>query len=143
MQLDSVLEWGRWAAAVIGGLLIGFLGGWDVALQVLVYFVVADYVTGVIAAFYEKKLDSEVGMWGIFRKILLFIPVAIGFWLDTLAGVEVFRSMAIFFYLANEGLSILENLGRMGIPFPDALRAALEQLKKTEESKDGLQRPQS
>jgi len=113
-----------------------------VALQVLVIFVIFDYVTGVTAAFYEKKLNSEIGMWGIFKKIMLFIPVAIGYWLDTVAGVQVFRSLAIFFYIANEGLSVLENLGRIGIPIPPPLKAALEQMKqKAEDENDGTAIP--
>lgn len=136
--MDSIQGWFRWVFTLLGGLVVGFLGGWDVALQVLVIFVIFDYITGVTAAFYEKKLDSEVGMWGIFRKLMLFIPIGVGYWVDTVAGVQVFRSMAIFFYIANEGLSIIENLGRVGIPIPEPLKAALEQLKKkAEDENDG------
>lgn len=134
--MESALDWFRWFFALFGGLLVGFLGGWDVALQVLIYFVVLDYLTGVTAAFYEKNLNSEVGMWGIFRKIMLFIPIVVGYWLDTVAGVQVFRSLAIFFYMANEGLSLLENLGRVGIPIPEPLRAALEQMKQKAEDEN-------
>lgn len=136
--MNSIQGWFKWFFTLLGGLVVGFLGGWDVALQVLVIFVIFDYITGVTAAFYEKKLDSEVGMWGIFRKLMLFIPIGVGYWVDTVAGVQVFRSMAIFFYIANEGLSIIENLGRVGIPIPEPLKAALEQLKKkAEDENDG------
>lgn len=133
--MDNVIEWLRWAGPVACGLIVGFLGGWDVALQVLIIFVVLDYITGVTAAYYEKELDSNIGFWGITKKIFLFVPVAVGYWLDISAGTEVFRSLAIFFYMANEGLSILENLGRIGIPIPSQLKAALEALRK--ESEEG------
>lgn len=134
--MENIMGWFKWFFALIGGLLIGFLGGWDIALQVLIIFVILDYITGIIAAFYEKNLNSEVGMWGIFRKIMLFIPIAVGYWLDTIMGVQVFRSLAIFFYVANEGLSLFENLGRMGVPIPAPLRAALEQMKQKAEGKN-------
>ena len=114
--------------AVCGGLLVGSLGGWDMALKVLILFVVLDYITGVIAAWFEKKLNSQVGLKGLIKKICFFIPVGVGYWLDTLLGMEVFRSLAIFFYIANEGLSLLENLSLIGIPIPQGLKDALGQL---------------
>lgn len=124
----------KWFFIFVSGTLVGLLGGWDIALQVLVIFVVLDYITGVTAAWYEKKLDSNVGLRGIAKKILLFVPVAIGYWLDIVLGTEMFRSLSIFFYIANEGLSILENLGRAGVSIPEPLKAALDQLKKKGES---------
>jgi toxin secretion/phage lysis holin len=120
--------------AALGGALTALLGGWDLMLQVLVGFVVADYITGLIAAWYEKKLNSDVGLRGIAKKVLLFVPVAIGFWLDQILGQEILRNLSIWFYIANEGLSILENLTTVGVPFPPALADALEQLKAKEES---------
>lgn len=116
--------------AGLGGITVGLLGGWDVALQVLVVFVVIDYITGVIAAAIEGKLDSRVGFVGIAKKILLFVPIVIAAKLDLVLNTNVLRSIAIFFYLANEGLSVLENLGRVGVPLPEALKRALEQLRK-------------
>jgi len=127
----------KWLTTIIGGLLVGLLGGWDVALQVLVLFVVLDYVTGLSAAWVEGKLNSNVGLKGIAKKILLFVPVVVGYWFDVAMGTEVFRSLAIFFYIANEGLSILENLGRVGVPIPAPLKAALEQLKQKSEQTPG------
>ena len=99
------------------------------ALQVLVLFVVLDYITGLVAAYGEQSLNSRVGFKGIAKKILLFAPVAVAYWLDMLLGQEILRSLAIFFYIANEGLSMLENLGRAGVPFPEQIQTALEQLK--------------
>jgi len=99
-------------------------------LRVLVLFVALDYVTGVAAALVEKKLNSEIGARGILKKILLFVIVAVAFQLDKATGQELFRSLAIWFYLANEALSILENCARAGVPIPAFLKTALEQLRK-------------
>jgi len=128
--MDNVLMYTKWAATIIGGLLTGLLGGWDLALQVLVLFVVLDYATGLTAAWYEKKLDSSIGFRGIAKKILLFVPIAVAYALDKALGQDILRSLAIWFYMANEGLSILENLGRAGVPIPEPIKTALEQLKQ-------------
>ena len=128
--MSNILSWLKAAFALIGGWVTAALGGWDTALQVLVLFVVMDYITGLIAAWYENRLNSRVGFRGIAKKILLFVPVAVGYWLDVLLGQEILRSLAIWFYLANEGLSMLENLGRCGVPILAPLKDALEQLKK-------------
>lgn len=119
----------RYLVAAVGAAITAALGGWDLALRVLVAFVIIDYLTGVIAAWYERRLDSQVGMRGIARKVLLFVPVALAHWLDQLVGGTVLRSLAIWFYIANEGLSVTENLGRAGIPIPAVLMQALVQLK--------------
>lgn len=113
---------------LLGGGVLALIGGWDTALQVLVIMVVIDYITGLSAAWYERRLDSDKGLWGISKKIFLFIPVVIAYWLDILLGKEVLRNMAIFFYISNEGLSILENLARLGVKIPDFLRKALEMI---------------
>lgn len=132
--MENVLSYFKFWFAVIGGFITGLLGGWDIALQVLVLFVVFDYITGVLAAWYEKKLNSYVGMRGIAKKIMLFIPVAVAYWLDVVLGMTVLRGLAIFFYVANEGLSIMENLARMGVQIPAPLKATLEQLKEKSEN---------
>lgn len=128
--MDNLIPSVKTAFTIAGGLLIGFLGGWDVALKILVLFVVLDYITGVSAAWYEKKLDSNVGLYGIAKKILLFVPIAIGYWLDVFIGQEILRSLVIAFYVVNEALSILENLGRCGVAIPQVLLDALQQLKE-------------
>lgn len=127
--MSNVITWTKYAIALVGGLLTSLLGGWDLALQVLVLFVILDYIVGLIAAYTEQHLDSRVGFRGIAKKILLFIPVAVAYWLDMLLGQEILRSLAIFFYIANEGLSVLENLARVGVPIPVKIHDALEQLK--------------
>jgi toxin secretion/phage lysis holin len=128
--MENVLTWIKAAFALLGGTITAFLGGWDLALQVLVLFVVLDYLVGLVAAWTEKNLDSRVGFRGICKKVLLFVPIAICYALDQVLGQEILRSLAIFFYIANEGLSVIENLGRAGVPVPAALGEALEQLRK-------------
>lgn len=128
--MNNILSWLKAAIALLGGTITALLGGWDLALQVLVLFVVLDYLVGLVAAWIEKGLDSRVGFRGIGKKILLFVPIAICYALDQVLGQEILRSLAIFFYIANEGLSIVENLGRAGVPVPQQLMDALEQLKK-------------
>lgn len=133
---DDIIVGIKWSFTFVGGVLVGLLGGWDIALQVLVLFVVLDYATGVAAAWYEKTLNSNVGLRGIAKKIFLFVPVVVGYWFDVVMSTEIFRSLVIFFYIANEGLSILENLGRAGVPIPSPLKVALEQLRE-EKNKGG------
>lgn len=130
--MSNFLVWTKYSIALVGGLLTSLLGGWDMALKVLVFFVVLDYATGLVAAYGEQNLNSRVGFRGIAKKILLFVPVAVAYWLDMLLGQEILRSLAIFFYIANEGLSMMENLGRAGVPFPVQIQEALEQLKGDE-----------
>ena len=120
----------KWTAAIVGGTITALLGGWDIMLQVLVGFVVADYVVAVIAAAMDGRLNSAVGFRGIAKKILLFVPIGIAYSLDQVLGYDVLRNLAIWFYLANEGLSILENSSRAGVPYPPGLLSTLEQLKQ-------------
>ncbi len=130
--MENALAWSKYAAALAGAGLSWLLGGWGIMMQVLVLFVVLDYISGLAAAYSEQNLDSRVGFKGIAKKILLFVPVAVAYWLDMLLGQEILRNLAIFFYIANEGLSMMENLGRAGVPFPGQIQTALEQLKKVE-----------
>ena len=114
----------------IGGWLGYFLGGCDGLVVALVVFVVADYLTGVMCAISEKKLSSEVGFRGICRKVLIFILVGIANILDVqvIGTGSVLRTAIIFFYISNEGISLLENAGRLGLPIPEKLKLVLEQL---------------
>mgnify|MGYP000986880471 FL=1 len=119
------------AITAIGGWLGWVLGGWDGFLYALVTFVLTDYLTGLMAAAVEKKLSSEIGFKGIFRKVLIFMLVGIGHILDArvIGDGSVLRTAVIFFYISNEGISIIENAGRIGLPIPQKLKAILEQLK--------------
>ena len=114
----------------IGGWLGYFLGGWDGLLYALIAFVAIDYVTGVMCAISNHTLSSEVGFKGICRKVLIFLLVGIGSILDAhvIGSGSVLRTAVIFFYISNEGVSILENAARLGLPVPEKIRVVLEQL---------------
>lgn len=121
--------------SLIGGWLGYFTGGCDGLMIALIAFVVADYVTGVMCAIVDKKLSSEVGFKGIFKKILIFILVGVAHLLDVhiLGNGSILRTAVIFFYLSNEGVSLLENAGRLGLPIPTALKNVLKQLHDSSE----------
>ena len=116
--------------AGLGGWLGWFLGGCDGLLFALVAFVVIDYITGIMCAVVDKKLSSAVGFKGICRKVLIFTLVGIGNILDVyvLGGTGVLRTAVIFFYLSNEGVSLLENAAHLGLPIPEKLKEVLEQM---------------
>jgi toxin secretion/phage lysis holin len=127
--MKKVIGYIKYAAAIICAAISTLLGGWDLSLCVLVVFVALDYVTGLAAAYTEQKLSSRVGFVGITKKIMLFVPIVMAFYIDQITGQEVLRNLAIWFYAANEGLSVLENLSRIGVIVPGWLTTALEQLK--------------
>lgn len=116
--------------AATGGWLGYYLGGFDGLLYALLIFVVTDYVTGILCAIADKKLSSAVGFKGIARKILIFLLVGIGHLIDTqvIGNGSVLRTAIIFFYLSNEGLSLIENATHLGLPVPEKLKAVLAQL---------------
>ena len=116
--------------AAVGGWLGYFLGGCDGLLYALIAFVVIDYITGVMCAISDKTLSSEVGFKGICRKVLIFLLVGIGNIIDVqvLGSPGVLRTAVIFFYLSNEGVSLLENAGHLSLPIPEKLKAILAQL---------------
>lgn len=116
--------------AAIGGWLGYFLGGCDGLICALTVFVAIDYVTGVMRAISDRKLSSEVGFRGICKKALIFLLVGMANILDdrVIGDGSVLRTAVIFFYISNEGISIMENAGRIGLPIPDKLKKVLEQL---------------
>lgn len=122
----------------IGGWLGWFLGGCDGLLYALLAFIVIDYITGVMCAIIDKKLSSEVGFKGIFKKVLVFLLVGIANILDVqIIGTGcVLRTAIIFFYISNEGVSLLENAGHLGLPVPQKIKTVLEQLHSRSESED-------
>lgn len=121
---------------VVGGWLGYFLGGYDGLLYALVVFMVADYITGVMCAAADKKLSSEVGFKGICRKVLILMLVGIANLLDVqvIGTGAVLRTAVIFFYLSNEGVSLLENAAHLGLPIPEKLKKILAQLHDRAES---------
>ena len=116
--------------AVLGGWLGYFLGGCDGLLIALVAFVSIDYVTGVMCAISDKDLSSRVGFKGICRKILIFALVGVANLIDVqvIQTGSILRTAVIFFYISNEGVSLLENAAHLGLPIPKKLKAVLEQL---------------
>lgn len=124
--------------AAIGGWLGYFLGGCDGLLFALMAFVVIDYITGVMCAINDRKLSSEVGFRGICRKVLIFLLVGVANILDVqvIGTGSVLRTAVIFFYLSNEGVSLLENAAHLGLPVPDAIKTVLEQLHDRSEKED-------
>lgn len=122
----------------VGGWLGYFLGGCDGLLIALVVFVAVDYLTGVMCAVSDKKLSSEVGFKGICRKVLIFLLVGIANILDAqvIGTGSVLRTAVIFFYLSNEGVSLLENAAHLGLPVPEKIKTVLEQLHDRAEKKE-------
>jgi len=124
--------------AVIGTTIAASLGGWDTALKLLVWAMIIDYATGVLGALKgKKKLDSDVMFWGGIRKAVVLVVVALAVMLDQFMGNDspVFRTIAMYFYIGREGLSIVENLGKLNVPVPGVIKDKLQQL-----SEDGDKR---
>lgn len=120
------------AFIALGGTLGWFLGGADGFLYALIAFVVIDYITGMMCAVADKKLSSKVGFKGICRKVIIFLLVGVANLLD----VYVLRTAVIFFYLSNEGLSLLENGAHLGLPIPEKIKNVLAQLHHRSEKED-------
>ena len=126
--------------AAVGGWLGYFLGGCDGLLIALVVFAVVDYITGVMCAVSDKELSSKVGFRGICRKVLIFILVGAANILDAqvIGSGSVLRTAVIFFYLSNEGVSLLENAAHLGLPIPKKLKDVLAQIhNRAENGGDG------
>ena len=125
--------------AGIGGWRGYFLGGCDGLLIALLLFVITDYITGVMCAIADKKLSSAVGFKGICRKVLIFLLVGIANILDmqVIGTGSVLRTAVIFFYISNEGVSLLENAGHLGLPIPVKIKSVLEQLHDRAEQEVG------
>lgn len=124
--------------AGIGGWLGYFLGGCDGLFYALLAFVVVDYITGVMCAISDHTLSSEVGFKGICRKVLIFLLVGIANILDVqvIGTGSVLRTAIIFFYISNEGVSLLENAGHLGLPIPEKMKDVLQQLHDRSEKGD-------
>ena len=123
----------------VGGWLGYFLGGYDGLLYALVVFIVADYVTGVMCGINDHALSSSIGFRGICRKVLILILVGIANILDVqvIGTGAVLRTAVIFFYLSNEGISLLENAAHLGLPIPEKLKLVLEQIHDKAKEKEG------
>ena len=136
--MDNMVDVLRIAAAGIGGIATYIWGPWDALIIALVAMVAIDYITGIIKAAVQGKLSSLVGFKGLLKKVAIFLLVAVGVMVDKIipATNEAVRNAVIFFYIANEGLSILENAGELGLPLPAALKKSLEKMKDKETGPD-------
>ena len=129
--------------SVCGSGIAWALGGWDSAMQALILFLVIDWISGLMVAGVFRRsgksesgaLDSQAGYKGIMKKVGILFAVLIGVQLDRVLNIDLARNAIVIFFIGNEGLSIVENLGLMGIPFPDKIKQMLEQLKSKDEIK--------
>lgn len=131
------MEKGNIFKTIIASVGTGFtwlFGAWDLALEVLVLFMILDYTTGLLRGYVNKELSSDIGLKGIARKAVIFIVLIVAVALDRLlnTGNWLFRTLVCYFYIANEGLSLLENCGSLGLPIPAKILEALAQLKDGE-----------
>lgn len=137
-MMERFTDWLKAAAAALGGAAAYLWGPWDALSIALVIFVVLDYITGIAKAAVRRELSSKAGFHGLLKKVAIFVLVAIGTVMDSVipAANHAIRSAVIMFYIANEGLSILENAGEIGLPMPEALKAALKKLSEPGEKKE-------
>ena len=132
--MEKLFNWFSVAWALLGGFLVRSLGGYDVVLRAIIWLVALDYISGIIKAFYLKKLSSEIGFKGILKKATIFIVIALAVVLQGLIGGAVaIREIVIMFFICNEALSLLENAAVL-IPIPDALKNVLLQLREKTEN---------
>ena len=129
MKLDELI---KIIITTVGTIFTWLFGAWDTALIVLVCFMILDYMTGVVRAYINKTVSSDVGLKGIARKSVILIVLIVAVLLDRLlnAGTWVFRTLVAYFYISNEGISLLENCVGLGLPVPQRLQDSLLQLKE-------------
>lgn len=118
--------------ASVGTTFTWLFGTWDLALQILVCFMIMDYATGVLKGMVNKELSSDIGLKGIARKAVIFVVLIVAVMLDRLLNTDnwVFRTLVCYFYIANEGISLLENCAQLGLPIPEKIKDTLIQLKE-------------
>ena len=136
--MDNIIDAIKSACAAVGALIGVFIGGADGLIFTLLAFMIIDYLTGVMCAVSDHKLNSAVGFKGLCRKVIILALVGVGNLIDThvIKSGAVIRTAVIFFYLANEGISIIENAAKLGLPIPRKLRMILEQLQERSEGDD-------
>ena len=128
MDYNKILNIIKTIIAIILGRVSMLLGGFDLMLSTMVGFMFTDYILGVYAAKVNNEVNSKIGYRGIARKIFMLVPIGLAYSLDVLLKTDMLRNTAIVFYIANDGISILENLGKAGVKIPKKLRDALVQL---------------
>lgn len=134
--MEKIFNWISVVLGIVGGYISHWLGGWDVLLRTIVFLAILDYVTGLIKGIYLKRLSSEIGFKGLLKKIVMFIVIAVAFVIQELIGGTIpLREVVIMFYIANEGISLLENAA-IFVPIPEKLKDVLLQLRDGEEKND-------
>ena len=130
--MGRFLEVLKYLVAVVGTVFTWLFGAWDLALTILIVFMVLDYCTGVLKGYVLKQLSSDVGLRGLAKKAVILIVLIVAVCLDRLlnTGHWVFRTLVAYFYIANESISLLENCSAFGLPIPQQLVDALAQLKE-------------
>lgn len=137
--------------AAIGALIADMLGGWDAALAVLICMMAADYITGLLVALVWKispkteggRFSSKESLKGLLKKFVMLVVVWVGVMLDRTLGIDYVRTAIILFFIANEGLSVLENTALMGVPYPAFIKAMLEALRdKSDNGKPEAEKPE-
>lgn len=130
--MEKLLNSLKYMVAVVGTGLTWLFGAWDMALTILIVFMVLDYATGVLKGYVNKELSSDIGLKGVARKAVILVVLIVAVCLDRLlnTGSWVFRTLVAYFYIANEGLSLIENCAALGAPVPPQIIDALAQLKE-------------
>lgn len=128
--MQGIKEYGQFIIASITGVFLWLFGAWDIAIQVLFVLIITDYITGLMVGYNENKLSSKTGLKGIFKKVGILICVVVAVMADKVIGTDNTLRMAIILcFCGNEGVSILENVSKLGVPIPKKLIDALLQLK--------------
>lgn len=135
-NIEKLFNWISLLIGIAGGVLAHYMGGWDILLRTILFLAVCDYVTGCIKAIYMKRLSSEIGFKGLLKKIVMFIVIAVSYIIQELIGGAIpLREVVIMFYIANEGISLLENAA-IFVPIPERLKDVLLQIRDKEEETD-------
>ncbi len=130
--MDKIFNWISIVCGTIGGFIVSLLGGWDKLIMALIILMCLDYITGLIKAYYNKELSSQIGFKGLTKKVLILVIVAVAVVAENNLGIPAIREIVIMFFAVNEALSILENAGAMGLPLPEKLKQALLQIRDKE-----------
>lgn len=131
--MDKIFNWISVICGTVGGFAVSLLGGWDKLIMALIILMCLDYITGLIKAYYNKELSSQIGFKGLTKKVLILVIVAVSVVAEDMLGIPAIREIVIMFFAVNEALSILENAGAMGLPLPDKLKQALLQIRDKED----------
>lgn len=131
METEKIANVFKLAVTTIGTFFTWLFGTWDIAVIALIVFMVLDYISGVCVAYINKEVSSDVGLRGLTRKFLIILVLIAAVLLDRLMNTDnwIFRTMVCYFYIANEGISLLENASNLGLPIPEKIKDALIQLK--------------